>query len=73
MKWIKVELELPPDDEEVLLLVEGHFSYSFGDSCKTRKIFHGSFNRRFGWHKPFIPPIPTAVIAWIHKPDDLID
>lgn len=73
MQWLKVQDLLPPDDQEVLLLIEGHFHSYHDPLCQRleRKIFVGSFNRKFGWHKPYVPQGPTAVIAWMPKPADL--
>lgn len=71
INWIKVEDCLPPDGKNVLLLIEA-YGFLHEDPLGNKKgrwIFLGYFNRRFGWHVPYIQQKSYAVIGWIPSPE----
>lgn len=51
LEWIRVEDQLPDDDQEVYILLEGHFfdHGSMKNPPKDHKPSLGKFSRRKGW------------------------
>lgn len=71
MEWINVEEKLPPDDQHVLVLVEGYFVHKGKPDLGRKKsthIFEGSFSRRHGWCVPFSPADYYPIISWMPAP-----
>ncbi len=54
-KWINVNVDLPKNDEQVLVLIDGFFinSEDFLAHKRSLKIFQISFNRYKGWSMPY--------------------
>jgi len=67
MEWISVQSELPSNDCEVLILVEGYFPEASVLSQKPSvRHCQGSFNRSSGWK---IKGLEGFVKYWMPLPE----
>ena len=70
MEWINIKDNLPPDEEVVLVLIEGYFHKKCDPLHQktSLKIFHASFDRKIGWYIPYLDQFKMPVMAWMPLP-----